>query len=146
MEDKPIELFKNEKQFQKCCRWWQHKLFLDNWFIIFVMTDQLLKESDGVNERLISGMCEYEFNNKEATITICNTKESDDVNFMRNISELTVIHELLHLKNEYLVDLDNPEDKNFHQYIAHQGLEEMAKTLLMTKYNLDYNYFLGSGN
>jgi len=145
MSKKPIEIFKNDKQFQECCRWWQHKLFLDNWFITFIMTDESLKELAPNGERILSGVCEYEFNNKEAKITICNNQEYDEENIIRNISELTIVHELLHLKNEYITDLENEDDKNFHKYIAHQGLEEMAKTLIMTKYNLDYNYFIGSG-
>ena len=28
-----------------------------------------------------------------------------------------------------------------HQSLLHQGVESMAKSLIMTKYNLDYDYF-----
>ena len=88
---------------------------------------------------------DFLFNNKEARITISNTNKADDRAIVRNISELSVIHELLHLRYEYIVEaqIDGKEILSFHKYIAHQSLEIMAKTLLMTRYNLDYNYFYG---
>lgn len=140
---KPIELFKSDRQFQEYAKWWQHKLFLDSWFIVFHLASEDIVDETG--ERVVSGLCEYDFTNKEASITICNTTENDEGSVLRNISELNLIHELLHLKNEYILAVENPEDRSFHKYIAHQGLEEMAKTLLRVKYNLDCNYFLGSG-
>ena len=141
---KPIEIFKNDEQFQECCKWWQNKLFLNDWFITFKMIeDYIVDDSSG---QILSGVCEYEFNNKEATITISNTNKSCDGVYLKNIVEHTIIHELLHLKNEYISDVENPEEKSFHNYISHQSLEEMAKTLLMVKYNIERDCFLLRGD
>lgn len=137
---KPIKHFTSEEQFIKCCKYWQHKLFLDNWFIKFVLTTEELHLGD----ELAEGLCEFSFNNKEAVITIYNgDKVLNESIVVDSISELAVVHELLHLKNEYFSDKDiTGEDSNtFHKYIFHQGVETMAKTLLMVKYNLDYDYF-----
>lgn len=30
---KPIEIFENKKQINKCLRFWKKKLFLDDWII-----------------------------------------------------------------------------------------------------------------
>ena len=141
MTKKPIECFKTNEQFQECCRWWQHKLFLDDWFIKFELTTDKLEvpEEGGI----LSGACNYIFNNREANIIVSNTNEYDGESPVRNIAELTVVHELLHLKNGYNCEFD-AEEKTFHNYIVHQELEAMAKTLIMIKYGVDYNYFLGS--
>lgn len=138
---KPIEYFKSEEQFKKCCKDWQHKLFLDDWFIKFELTEEEMQLDDNI----LDGMCEFNFNNKEAKIKIFNGKyESDDV-IMKQVGELTLIHELLHIKLEYLSDVDiiGKESETFHKYIFHQSIETMAKSLLMAKYNLDYDYFMG---
>lgn len=140
MSKNPIEIFKNEEQFQKCCREWQHKLFLDNWFIRFIAVGELIAFEDG---KLADGVCEYNFDNKEALIKIYNGIDTDEHNICKHCAEQVIIHELLHLKQEYISEKDTFEtkDKNFHEYIVHQSTDVMAKSLLMVKYNLDYDYF-----
>ena len=141
----PIIRFKSNEQFQKCCKEWQHRLFLDSWFIKFVLTDKIIEYEDGT---VLDGENAFNYNNKEARITIFNgTYDFDDkeyVNVTKQIAELVVIHELLHIKEEYLLDKDiiNKDVEGHQKYNAHQSLESMAKTLLMTKYNLDYTYFM----
>lgn len=51
------------------------------------------------------------------------------------------MHELLHLKYN-LVDASNPsyEEVSLMQ-TEHMLLEQMAKSLIMAKYNLSYSYF-----
>lgn len=141
MTKKPIEYFKSDDEFQKCCKWWQHRLFLDNWFISFEMVDGYLTMEDDESERIMSGMCEFDFNNREANITVVNTKQSIDDSIIKEIAELTIVHELLHIKQEYIINIEPENETSFHKYVAHQELEAMAKTLLMVKYNLDYDYF-----
>lgn len=142
MGKKPIEIFKSDKQLEECCKYWKRKLFLNDWFIhIFLTENIMVTEEEG---HTLWGVCENDFNNKEATITIYNGKDTE-VGTMRNIAELTLVHELLHLKNEYNTELD-ADEKSFHNYIAHQSLEMMAKTLIMVRYNLDYSYFVEDGS
>ena len=58
------------------------------------------------------------------------------------MAELTLVHELLHIKFEYISDEDVVGDlPKVHQSLLHQGVESMAKSLIMAKYNLDYDYF-----
>lgn len=140
MSKKPIEIFKEDEQFQKCCKEWQHRLFLDDWFIKFTMVDDIISFGDGEAD----GVCEYNFNNKEAVIKIYNGKDIEEHSICKTCAEQVIIHELLHLKQEYITERETFEidNNNFHEYIAHQSTEMMAKTLLMVKYNLDYDYFL----
>lgn len=140
---KPINVFKSDEEFQKCAKDWQHKLFLDNWFIEFELTtDKLYQETN-----LLWGYNSYYFENCSAAITVFNGEklELDDGfgdSFSKNIAELTLVHELLHIKFEYVNDPDVIGDiSQVHQSLLHQATEAMAKSLIMTKYNLEYDYF-----
>lgn len=137
---KPIKVFNSEEQFIDCCKYWQHKLFLDDWIIKFKMTKDKLYQDD----ILLHGLCEFNFDSKEAIITIFTGKYSSDESISDTIGELTIIHELLHLKNEYIQikDIIKEEPHTFYKCTNHQSLEVMAKSLLMVKYNLDYDYFV----
>ena len=142
---KPISVFKNEEQFLACAKDWQHKLFLDNWNIEFRLTNDCIKVVDNESgiENILWGFNAYTFENSNAVITVFNGKtiESDD-DTSKNMAELTLVHELLHIKLEYISDEDVIGDlPKIHQSLLHQGVESMAKSLIMTKYNLDYDYF-----
>ena len=43
---KPIREFKSDEEFQKIAKDLQHKLFLDDWFIIFGLTDEPIRISE----------------------------------------------------------------------------------------------------
>lgn len=141
MSKKPIEIFKSEEQFKDCCKYWQHILFLDNWFIRFEMVDEPIN----LDGDILYGVCEFNYLNKEAVIRIFNGRfDADDSRIVcKECAELTVIHELLHLREEYIseIDIGCSDTRTFHEYMFHQGIETMAKTLLMTRYSLGYDYF-----
>ena len=142
---KPISVFKNEEQFLACAKDWQHKLFLDNWNIEFRLTNDCIKVVDNESgiENILWGFNAYTFENSNAVITVFNGKtiESDD-DISKNMAELILVHELLHIKFEYISDEDVVGDlPKVHQSLLHQSVESMAKSLIMTKYNLDYDYF-----
>lgn len=142
---KPISVFKDEEQFLAYAKDWQHKLFLDNWNIEFRLTNDCLKVVDNESgiENILWGFNAYTFENSNAIITVFNGKtiESDD-DISKNMAELTLVHELLHIKFEYISDEDVIGDlPKVHQSLLHQGVESMAKSLIMAKYNLDYDYF-----
>ncbi len=141
---KPVEVFKSDEQFQKLAKEWQHRLFLDHWFISFFLSEEPL---EGLEEdNLAWGYVLHSFENSAANIFIFNGKElEEDGKYAKNIAELTLIHELLHLKQEYIVDEDICEGITpFDKALTEQQLEAMAKSLLMAKYGLDYDYFVGT--
>jgi len=143
MSKKPIMYFKSDEEFQECCRWWQHKLFLDDWFIKFHLQDGIIEDSSMGDS--LDGYVEYNWSNKEADIVIGNVKNHVDGACTINVAELTIVHELLHIKDEYLTDMEDKDARTFHKYIAHRALEEMAKSLIMVKYGVDRDYFLDKG-
>lgn len=134
----PIKKFASKKQFLDYAKWWQNKLLLNNWIIKFELIEKNI-DKDGVP---VDGYCQFSVENCEAKIVISNVKTADGVATFS--AELTIIHELLHLKREYLQEgyAAGGEETLSDVYI-HQCQELMAKSLLMTKYNIDYKWFLG---
>ena len=107
---KPIREFKSDEEFQKIAKDLQHKLFLDDWFIIFGLTNEPIRTSEGYS----SGLTTFDYGNREATILILN-KDNWDYSaeiaeykpaVIRNCALLNLLHELLHLKREYIVPSD----------------------------------------
>lgn len=141
MGKKPIEVFKSKEQFLECCKEWQEKLFLRDWFIKYKLTEEELRDDDG---NLLYGYCTHMMNDNSACITVCNKAEFPDVEdemFLKPCAELTVIHELLHLQFEYSEAMSDADSEVLRATLTHASLERMAKTLLMTKYNLDREWF-----
>ena len=134
---KPIEIFKSVEQFEAYAKDWQHRLFLDNWFINFNLTEDIIYQ-DGME---LWGVSAYSFENSSADITVFNGKLASNCD-AKNIAELTLVHELLHLKIEYITDEDiMGQLPPFEVSLTHKALETMAKSLIMAKYNVPYEYF-----
>lgn len=141
MSKQPIEVFKNEEQFLTCCKEWQERLFLRDWFIRFRLTEEELRDDDG---DLLYGYCTHLMNDNSASIIISNKAELPDIKddiFLKPCAELTVIHELLHLQFEYAEAMSDSDSEALRSNLTHASLERMAKTLLMTKYDLDRDWF-----
>lgn len=140
MAKKPVEIFKSYNEFIALAKDWQSKLFLDDWFIEFKLTDSPIYMDD--NE--LYGLSAYSYDNSVADITVYNGKELQ-TSASRNIAELTLVHELLHLKMEYFSDPEIVgEMPKIQESMEHRALEMMAKSLIMAKYNIPREYFIGN--
>lgn len=132
----PIEHFENIEELKSCASYWIKKLFLEDWTI------QILQEpykSSKLNESM--GITHINWVDKAALIYIVDTSSIENVEeyTQRICEELILVHELLHLKWECkCTTLENNEDINI---IYHSNLEQMAKSLLMVKYDINFNYF-----
>lgn len=152
MRLKPTTKFKDNNEFQTVAKYLQHLLFLDDWFINFqLVVDTIHYERDEDNTtRDAVGLTTYDYGNREATICVQNgdndsEKDADD-NVLKNIALLNLIHELLHLKEEYIVLsdcypnlVDNLSDTD--KVHKHMHLEQMAKSIFMAITGADKNFF-----
>lgn len=139
MAKQPIITFKSNEQFQEIAKEWQSKLFLGDWLMKFKLIDNnVLGETKSGGEEL--GLCYYDSLNKNAVITVANGEGT--------IAEFTLVHELLHCLLEYAntdrlgddEELDSVE--MFYAQSIHARLNQMAKSLLMTKYpNITKDFF-----
>ena len=123
---KPIMQFKNIAQAKRCLREWQRRLFLEDWTI-----DLRLVKPKEIPGR--QGETDWESVNQSAVIKVARVKHQEYI--QKVCAEKVLVHELLHCK--YNV---RPASRN---YLAqHQLLEQMAKSLIMAKYNLPFKWFL----
>lgn len=133
-EQQPIMEFESEAQAQKCLKEWQRRLFLQDW-IIKLNINVPRHEMEGK-----TGLVDLQLENKAAVIFI--VRQDDDIKdrIAKTCAEKTLIHELLHCKYNVLECGGSYEGAflNAHQ---HMLLEQMAKSLLMAKYNLDNAWF-----
>lgn len=61
---------------------------------------------------------------------------------MKYCAEIILVHELLHCKMNWISNNDTYEGKYF-DTVEHALLEQMAKSLIMAKYNVGLEYFKG---
>ena len=131
----PIIKFESKKQLEECLEWWKSKLFLNDWIIHVNYIAFHLPPLNNVD----MGNCNADYVNKCALITLAdyNTLPKDCI--MTLCDEKVLIHELLHII--YPVYSQNSYEAFALEQITHSTLEQMAKTLLMVKYNLSFEWF-----
>lgn len=139
---KPIDIFEDQEQLEKCLREWQHILFLDGWLIIAHIEDEII-DSDGKTLEDAAGLNTMVFESSQASIQLLSEKSyiAND-NLFKHCMEKDLVHELLHCKYAWMENPNQYYESVYLEAKEHQKLEEMAKSLIMAKYGVDYNYFM----
>lgn len=134
----PIEEFETEEQLQECLEWWQEKLFLTDWIIKakIVSPDEFK-----IKDYEVDGENEFDLVNKCCIVRILKKEYYGD-RILKYCAESILVHELLHCKYNWLV-CDNTYEGRYVDEMEHMLLEQMAKSLIMAKYNLTLDYFVG---
>lgn len=133
----PIVKFTSKEQLQECLDWWKHKLFLDDWVIHWNYSDF---DKEPLNSKYM-GNCELDALNKGALITLADYDTLPKDCIMTLCDEKVLVHELLHLKQEYIIAVDGKYESDFLYSSYHTNLEQMAKSLIMVKYDLPFEWF-----
>lgn len=130
----PIIEFENIEQAYECLKEWQTRLFLDDWIIkLHIKPMHELSAND------CDGCVTCNWVRKSAIIELLD-KETDkhEIKFCH---EKTLIHELLHCIY-FECELEKPTiEEVYHDVKEHGLLEQMSKSLIMTKYNLTFDWF-----
>jgi hypothetical protein len=139
MEQKePVIIFQDDDQFMEYLRYWQNKLFLNDWVI-----RGKLCSFDELNEPSLDGYNIVIAVSKTADIKILNElPNGNDV--AKFCAEITLVHELLHCKYGMMKYEFDQYANRYNRYMdvcEHTLLEQMAKTLIMVKYNLPFEFF-----
>ena len=114
---------------------WKTRLFLDDW-IIKVM---FAKPDDPSMEGL-QGNNSFVITLKTAVIKIATPEVYGNDRLMKYCVELTLVHELLHCKYNWLVSEESYEGKYF-DVMEHTLMEQMARSLIMAKYDIPLEWF-----
>lgn len=132
---KPVDVFIDEEQLKEYTKWWQDKLFLNDWIIksmICEPTDFEVENRCGENVLDIENRC--------SIIRILDQKYYGD-RIEKYCAEKILVHELLHCKYNW-IEFDNTYEGKFVDTMEHGLLEQMTKSLIMVKYNVGLEYFI----
>lgn len=142
MIGKPIDNFETQEQLEKCLREWQHILFLDGWLIIAHIEDELI-DSHGQEVEDAAGLNTFVYESSQANIQLLSDKAYKEKKCLfKHCMEKDLVHELLHCKYAWMQSGGQQYEGVYLEAREHQLLEEMAKSLIMSKYGVGYNYFM----
>ncbi len=129
------EAFNSKEELNAYLKWWQEKLFLTDWII----KAKICEPCDFVDDGNM-GENSFDMVNKCCVIRILDKKYYGSDHIMKYCAEKVLVHELLHCKYNWLANEGSYEGK-YIDIIEHGLLEQMAKSLIMAKYDLSLDYF-----
>ena len=129
----PIVEFSNEEQMKDCLKEWQSRLFLDDWIIGIKLVDRFEIDGD-------SGQVKFNLTGHNATIYIAKLDNVSENSIEKACHEQILVHELLHLKYNWLEPADTYEGRYLDE-VEHMLLEQMANSLIMAKYPITFKWF-----
>ena len=139
MRTEPIIKFTSEDEARKCLKWWQEKMQLTDWIIHLSIIPASEAPLNGEN----MGMSETDHVNNCGMIYLADQDTLG--NFVcKKIDEKVLVHELLHFKYPTIVD-ETSYTSAYMDIEEHRKLEKLAKSLLMVKYDLTFDYFDNKG-
>jgi hypothetical protein len=131
----PVMDFETVGRARECLSEWQERLFLQDWVIGLDLADELQIDGDDT-----AGTNEYNTTLKCSVITIRRHKGDESEMSMKVCHEHVLVHELLHLKYNWQ-ECDALYESKYVDACEHALLEQMAKSLIMAKYNLTFGWF-----
>lgn len=140
----PIMTFSSDEEARECLEYWKNKLFLNDWHIKLNYNAPQESFVTGLDSE---GEIVFNYINRSAVIRIV----SPDTSLLQDIlvkfcAEKILVHELLHLKYNLFRITDVYDSKGSMEDVVannleHSEIEKMAKTLIMVRYGLDYDWF-----
>jgi|GEM_PF-4646722 len=94
-----------------------------------------------INGERVCGINEYQAAIKVASVRIERLTDDTKDRIAIGCHELTLVHELLHCKFLFTDNAPNTTESGFMGLAEHQLIEQMAKSLIMTKYGIKFDWF-----
>jgi hypothetical protein len=140
----PTKIFHNLKEAYDCLAYWKKVLFLEHWIISIKLCeddDEDLIE-DGEGGKALFGKNMFVMENNSCLIKIRKYSIEEEDSIVKYSDELTLVHELLHLKYNWTAKRTDSIEYIYYETLEHQLIEQMAKSLIMAKYNLTFDWFI----
>jgi len=135
-KSEPVIEFKDIDEAVEYLQYWQKVLFLDDWIIKL----EFVNDFGAVYSSSDNDIC---LEKKSAVIILRIYDADDDKDRIGKFChEKLLVHELLHCKYDNLFLKRDCESRCLDVY-EHQNLEQMAKTLMMVKYGIGFEWFRG---
>ena len=137
MSDKsPIIRFESEEHLYASLKEWQDRLFLNDWIIKVSIVDEIYNDE---GEQL-QGQNSFQVDNKACHIKLLKPNEDAETRIVKFCQEVTLVHELLHCKYNWC-QAPTSHEGVYYDVSEHALIEQMAKSLIMAKYNLPFEWF-----
>jgi len=134
----PVMEFESKEQLQAYIEEWKKVLFLTDWTIKGILVDPPLIDSDG-NE--LVGQNIFQIANKCGVVKIVVPTDDHRDRIVKYCAECILVHELLHCKYNWVARDYNSIEVAYYDELEHGLIEQMAKSLIMAKYNLPFEWF-----
>lgn len=134
-KNEPIEFFENQDQLDEYLKEWQERLFLRDWHIKAFFTD-------GEQIPGLAGESDVCWQASTGFIDIRKEGQFPAGAIEKQPQELILVHELLHFKFMNMEKQNATIESVYWCEMQHQLIEQLAKALIMAKYNLNYDWFL----
>jgi len=135
---KPIIEFKTQEELDASLAEWQERLFLSDWIIKATLSDP---GTLAINGERVYGINEYQAAIKVASVRIERLTDDTKDRIAIGCQELTLVHELLHCKFLFTDNTPSTTEGGFMGLAEHQLIEQMAKSLIMAKYGIKFDWF-----
>ena len=133
--ESPIREFQDMKQAYDCLQEWKERLFLQDWIIKLKLCTP-----DEMEIKNCSGYNNFQIENKCAVISILKPEYYGD-RIIKYCAEEILVHELLHCKYNWVERNYDSIEVAYYDVLEHSLIEQMAKSLIMAKYNLKLDWF-----
>lgn len=131
----PIIEFETKEELDASLKEWQERLFLHDWII-----QVQIKQKHELLENDCDGCVCCNWVRKSAKIELLE-KECENPVEVKFCQEKTLVHELLHCVY-FCPELDKPTiEEVYHDVKEHSIVEQLAKSLIMAKYNIPFDWF-----
>jgi len=127
-------VFENINQAKECLIEWQKRLYLDDWLI-------KIEFGDCDEDALAHINTNHDMKTAKITFSKNVEKWQREETFYKYFAEKILVHELLHIIFDMPYFKETVECSDF-KLQQHQKVEFMARSLIMTKYNLNKSWFL----
>lgn len=135
---KPVMFFESQEQVDEYLEYWKGILGLSDWLIKVKLVD---KGNITMDNMELSGVNNFLFENREAYIDILNHETGNTIGVTKTCAELTLVHELMHLIINYMIPEQEQYEYNYVNIHEHVKVEQLAKSFIKAKYNLDNKWF-----
>lgn len=135
----PVMEFEDDEQLMECVEEWQKILFLEDWIIQASLHDMPLLDK---NDQELQGRNEFCVDLKNSFISVIRPNDDARSRIVKFCAECTLVHELLHCKYNWLAP-PSPRtlEGAYFDTLEHGLLEQMAKSLIMARYHLPFEWF-----
>lgn len=133
----PIMEYADQAELDASLAEWQDRLFLNDWIIKAAIVDKCAD----INGKNCIATNTHNHDNKDAFIEIERLSGDHEGHYCKLPQEGSLVHELLHCKYCWFsYDEENADGCVLNVY-HHQQLEQMAKSLIMAKYGIGFDWF-----